>query len=112
MSAHDRPDPVELLEAVREFLEAPPDPDREWLHRRVASNVVALVERELRAAPADEAAHAARLAALGVTDNHELAALAATMEEHDPRYPLLARELRAWAEAKVRVVNPRYLEAP
>ena len=26
MSAHDRPDPVELLDAVRGFLDAPPDP--------------------------------------------------------------------------------------
>jgi hypothetical protein len=110
VSAHDRPDPVELLEAVREFLDAPPDPDRERLHRRVASNVVAMVQRELLASPADEAAHLSRLGSFGVADDHELAALAATMDGHDPRYPDLSRALLEWAEAKVRVVNPRYLE--
>ncbi|MEZ0579415.1 DUF6285 domain-containing protein [Nocardioides sp. MH1] len=109
---HDRPDPVELLVSVREHLAAVPDPDRDPLHRRVAANVVAMVERELAAAPADEVAHAERLALLGVADNRELAELAATMGESDPRYPDLRRELRAWAEAKLAVVNPRYLEAP
>ena len=106
---HDRPDPGELLEAVREFLGAPPD-DRERLHRRVAANVLATVERQLAAAATDEAAHRARLDELGVADNRELAALAATMGEDDPRYPLLTAHLAAWARAKVAVVNPRYLE--
>ena len=110
MSAcHDRPDPVELLAAVREHLAAPPG-DRERLHRRVAANVVAIVERQLAAAPEDDAAHAARLADLGVADNHALAVLAATTDEDDPRHALLTAHLVAWARAKVAVVNPRYLE--
>ncbi|GAA3805137.1 DUF6285 domain-containing protein [Nocardioides panacisoli] len=108
-TCHDRPDPVELLAAVREFLAAPPG-DREALHRRVAANVVAIVERQLSSAAEDEATHAARLDDLGVTDERELAALAATLGEDDPRYPLLTAHLAAWARAKVAVVNPRYLE--
>lgn len=106
---HDRPDPVELLEAVREFLLAPPG-DREVLHRRVAANVVAMVQRQLAAAAADERAQADRLAELGVADDRELAALAATLDEDDPRFPLLTAHLASWARAKVAVVNPRYLQ--
>lgn len=108
-AVHDRPDPGELLEAVREFLAGPPD-DREPLHRRVAANVLATVERQLAAAPEDEAAHRARLGELDVADNRALAELAATMDESDPRYPALTAHLAAWARAKVAVANPRYLE--
>lgn len=107
MRGHDRPDPVELITAVREFLDQPPG-DRDTLHRKVASNVLALVARELADDPAD---HDARLASLGVADDEELARLAASMEECDALYPALTAAMAAWAEAKVRVVDPRYLEA-
>ena len=107
---YDRPDVAELVDAVREFLDGGGEGARERLHRRVASNVLATVGRELAAAPADEAAHAERLAALGVRDNRELATLAATLEEDDPRFAQLTAALAAWARAKVAVSNPRYLE--
>lgn len=109
MRVHDRPDPVELLDAVREFLAAPPG-DRERLHRLVAANVVALVQRELGAAADDEAAHAVRLEELGVPDEAALAELASQMGEDDPRYPQLTAVMAQWARAKVAVVNPAYLE--
>jgi len=109
VSAHDRPDPDELLDAVREFLDAPPG-DRDRLHRTVAGNVVAMVSRQLAAGPADEVDHVRRLAVLGVQDDAELARLAATVDEPDPRFDLLTQELAAWARRKVEVVNPRYLE--
>ncbi|MEQ6903376.1 DUF6285 domain-containing protein [Nocardioides sp. YIM 152588] len=109
-AAHDRPDPAELLAAVREHLDRPADGDRDRLHRRVASNVVALVERQLAAADDDAAAHRARLAQLGVADNAELAELVAGLDEADPRYPAVNAALAAWARAKVAVSNPRYLE--
>ncbi|HWI42952.1 MAG TPA: DUF6285 domain-containing protein [Nocardioides sp.] len=109
MTVHDRPDPVELLDAVREFLAAPPG-DRERLHRLVAANVVVLVQRELGAAAKDGAAHAVRLEELGVADDAALAELASRLDEDDPRYPALTAAMAQWARAKVAVVNPRYLE--
>ncbi|MFC7495137.1 MULTISPECIES: DUF6285 domain-containing protein [unclassified Nocardioides] len=108
--AYDRPDPVELVDAVREFLDGAGDGARDRLHRRVASNVLATVSRQLAAAPADEAAHADRLAALGVRDNRELAVLAARLDEDAPLYAELTAALATWARAKVAVSNPRYLE--
>lgn len=109
-AAHDRPSPGELLEAVTEFLAGPPgDVDRDRLHRRVAANVLGIVSRELAAQPQDDAAHAARLARLGVPDNEALAHLAATCD--DPTQTAdLSDALWAWTQAKVRVVNPSYLE--
>lgn len=107
-AVHDRPDPDELLEAVREFLGGRPD-DRERLHRLVAANVLALVQRELGAAASDAAAHAVRLERLGVADNVELARLAAEVGEDDARFGLLSKTMAQWARAKVAVVNPRYL---
>jgi len=47
---NDRPDAVELLNAVRDFLEAEVVPrlsGRERYHTRVAANVVAIVAREI-----------------------------------------------------------------
>ncbi|GAA4811628.1 DUF6285 domain-containing protein [Nocardioides caeni] len=111
VSVHDRPDPIELIDAVREYLDhPPPDAGRDRLHRRVASNVLTTVARQLAAAAEDEAVHRDRLAALGVRDNAALAALAAGMDEDDPRFPELVAALADWAEQKVRVSNPRYLE--
>lgn len=108
---HDRPDPVELVEAVRELLDTPGEEGpRERLHRRVASNVLATVARQLAADPADRVAHEERLAGLGVPDNRALAALAASLDEDDPRFEQLTTALAEWARAKLAVTNPRYLE--
>ena len=110
-SPHDRPDLLELLEAVREFLLADPaEGPRDRLHRRVAANVVGLVERELSGLEQDTVDHLDRLARLGVDDNRRLAELAAVLDEHDPLYPALTDALADWSRRKVAVVNPAYLQ--
>lgn len=108
---HDAPSATELLEAVREWI------DREVItstdgrlrfHARVASNVLAMVEREIELGPAQALAHEERLARLGVANDAELAAAI-----RDRRFDDRAEELRTLlAETvadKVAVANPRYL---
>src|SRR5215213_4955150 len=92
----DRPDPAELAEAVREFLESEVlplmDDHRMKFRTLVAVNALGILQRELEApAAADEAAElSARVAAEGAAP--EL-------------LPLLKRHVAA----KLRVSNPRYL---
>lgn len=107
---HDAPTAIELLESVREWI------DREVIaatdgrlrfHARVASNVLAMVEREIELGPAHAAAHARRLAQLGVADDAELAAAI-----RERRFDDRAEELRALLAAavadKLAVANPTY----
>jgi hypothetical protein len=109
-SPHDAPSAIELLESVREWI------DREVIastdgrlrfHARVASNVLAIVEREIELGPAQAAAHARRLAELGVVDDAELATAI-----RERRFDDRAEELRTLlAEAvadKLAVANPTY----
>jgi hypothetical protein len=103
---------MELLEAVREWIDrevVPATDGRLRFHARVASNVLAMVERELELGPAQAAAHAARLAQLGVVDDAELAAAI-----RDRRFDDRADELRSLLAAsvadKLAVANPRYLD--
>jgi hypothetical protein len=110
---HDAPTAIELLEAVREWI------DREVIsstdgrlrfHARVASNVLAMVEREIDLGPAQAAAHEERLERLGVADDAELAAAI-----RDRRFDDRAIELRAllaeMVADKVAVANPGYLDS-
>ncbi len=73
---HDRPTAIELLEAVREWVEGDvsdgTDP-RLAFHGRVAGNVLRMVERELALEPSLTEAHRARLAELGCRDDRQLA---------------------------------------
>ena len=72
----DRPTAAELVEAVRDYLSADvleATEGRVRFHGRVAVNVLGMVVRELAAGPARAAAHRDRLAALGVSDDAELA---------------------------------------
>jgi len=74
---HDAPDAGQLLEAVREWLDGeviPATEGRLRFHARVASNVLAMVEREIELGAAQAEAHRARLDQLGVADDAELAA--------------------------------------
>ena len=74
---HDAPSAVELVEAVREFLEGDVTEATEGrvrFHARVAARALAIVERELASADQMAADHAARLAALGFASDAELAA--------------------------------------
>src|SRR5947209_12978259 len=60
----DRPTAVELLEAIREFLDQdlmPAVEGRVQFHTRVAVNALGMLERELRLGPELDAAERARL---------------------------------------------------
>jgi hypothetical protein len=111
---HDAPGAAELVEAVREFLEgdvAEATEGRVRFHARVAANVCAIVERELRLGADQAAAHVRRLAALGVADEAELAA-AIRRGDLDDRWDETAAAVRATVRDKLLVANPGYLDQP
>jgi aminoglycoside phosphotransferase (APT) family kinase protein len=109
---YGRPTAVELVEAVREWVDrdvrAATD-GRVAFHARVAVNALAMVERELVLGSAHRSAHAARLAELGCADDSALAAQinAGSLDDR-------AEEVRAVVahsvRAKLEVANPRWLE--
>ena len=111
---HGRPSAAELVESVREFLT-----DRVMaettgglaFHARVAANVLAMVERELRDGPAAALARAVALDDLGVRTERELAAaLRAGTLRASPQQVL--DTLADGVVERVGVANPRYLELP
>jgi hypothetical protein len=113
---YDRPDLVELVGAVREFLEERALPKLEGhtaFHARVAANALAIVERQLRLAPEAEAAECSRLRALLGRDgsleelNRELCA-AIRAGRIGLETPGLVEHLRATTLAKLAVDQPRY----
>lgn len=108
---HGVPTARELTEAVREFLEEQVRPAVDGhlaFHLRVAANALAQVERELEHAPHDEAAHTARLRALGVEDDATLAR-AIRDGELDDRVGMVVRVLRRRTIERLRIANPRHL---
>jgi hypothetical protein len=109
--AHGVPSAAELAEAVQAFLRTevvPATEGRTSFLARVAANVVAILEREAALGPAHAAAHAERLAALGVRDDAELCD-AIRAGRLDARADELLELLRADAVEKVRIANPRWL---
>jgi hypothetical protein len=109
---HDAPTAAQLVEAVREFLEADvlgATEGRVQFHTRVAINVLRMVQRELEAGPGPAEAHAERLAALGVADDAELAA-AIRSGALDDRYDEVKAAVWATVRDKLAVANPRYLD--
>jgi hypothetical protein len=109
--AHGVPTAAELAEAVREFLEREVMPATDGRLRflaRVAANVVAQLERELVLGPEQRAAHAERLASLGVRDDGELCAAIRAGALDDRMQEVLAA-VRAGVVDKLRVANPRHL---
>ncbi len=107
-----RPTAAELVEAVREYLDGLMErsADGAAFEARIARNALGITERELRLGPSLQAAHAARLAALGCADDTELAAAlrsGALDNELDSVAPLLA----ATARDQLLVANPAYLPA-
>jgi hypothetical protein len=110
---HDVPTAEQLVESVREWLERdviPGTAGRLQFHARVAINVLAMVERELRDGPELADAHAARLAVLGVADDAELARLIRE-GQLDDRLPLVRELVWASVRDKLSVANPKYLES-
>jgi hypothetical protein len=74
---HPEPDAVELLAAVREFLDGPvrdATDGRVAFHARVAARVLDTVARELQSADVLRSAHTARLRSVGFVHDDELAA--------------------------------------
>ena len=108
---HDVPSAADLLEAVREWVEGDAreaTSGRVQFHTRVVATVVSTVQRELAAGPAMAAAHAARLAALGVDSERELAdRIRAGEWGLDDR--TLLDSVRQTVVDKLAVANPKYL---
>lgn len=133
----DRPTVLELLAAVGDFVArhvVPALEGRRQFHARVAANVLAIVERELRdgdaqlreewtslralcmpaaAAPNDDAppADPATLRAAVVALNADLAArIRGGDADHEPFRAAVLRHLRVTVDDKLRIANPGYLE--
>jgi len=109
---HGRPTSEELVEAVREFLEADVMTSTEGriqFHTRVAVNVLGMVQREIELGPAQEAAHRERLDALGFEDD---AALARAIRDGDvdERYDEIKSAVYDSVVDKLKVANPKYLD--
>jgi hypothetical protein len=106
------PTAAQLIEAVREFLESLGDdipPDRAF-HLRVAINALRVAERELAMDGGAEAGHRQRMAALGASDDRDLArAIRAGQVPPDRRDEILAGVL-ADVEARLQANSPHYIE--
>jgi aminoglycoside phosphotransferase (APT) family kinase protein len=110
---HGRPTAAELAEAVEEFLRRDALEGLEGrarFHARVAANVCAILQRELRHGPALAAAATAALARAGVATEAELAEgiRAGTL---DWRRPAVAAALHALVAARLAVANPGHAVA-
>ncbi|MGA2472167.1 MAG: phosphotransferase family protein [Acidimicrobiales bacterium] len=108
-----RPTAAELVEAVREYLEANVMERSEGGARfeaRVARNALAVVERELLLGHEIATAHAYRLRDLGITDDAALAA-AIRAGDFDDGWEPVASALAASARDQLLVANPSYLPA-
>jgi hypothetical protein len=109
---HDLPDPPALLEAVREFLSDEVEPEldgRVRYHLKVAINVLAIAERELRLADEHAARHLERLERLGFAGDAELAD-ALRSGALDDRLEDVAAELRAMVADKLAVARPDHID--
>ncbi len=111
MNLHDTPSAEQLVESVREWLERDVlagTTGRLQFHTRVAVNVLAMVERELRLGQGQAWAHAARLAQLGCADDSELAARIRD-GALDDRLDEVRELVRDDVRDKLAVANPKYL---
>ena len=112
MIPHDVPTAEQLVESVREWLQRdvmPATQGRLQFHARVAVNVLAMVERELRVGADQAAAHATRLAAFGCVDDADLAARIRA-GDLDDCLPEVRDMVWASVRDKLAVANPKYLE--
>jgi aminoglycoside phosphotransferase (APT) family kinase protein len=110
-SPFGRPSAVQLVEAVREYLEhgLPDDsaPGARFM-ARVARNALLMVERELQLGAVFTEAHHRRLAALGFDDDRSLAA-AIRSGACDAEWTTVGHALAASARDQLLVANPSYL---
>lgn len=109
---HDPPSVAELLDAVRSFLtdEVMARTDgRLRFHARVASNALAMVERELALGVEQTERHRTRLERLGFTDDATLAE-AIRSGALDDRYDAVASAVREMILDKLLIANPGYAD--
>jgi aminoglycoside phosphotransferase (APT) family kinase protein len=107
-----RPTASELVEAVREYLDArvnDPDNSSGRFEARIARNALSIVERELAHGESMVAAHEARLAGLGFGDDASLAS-AIRSGSLDDRFDEVASALAASTRDALLVANPGYLD--
>jgi aminoglycoside phosphotransferase (APT) family kinase protein len=108
---HGEPTVLQLLEAVREYLERDVIggvSGRVGFHGRVAANVLGIIERQVRLAPDVGARQEIRLAEFGVRNRSELAAqLMSGRLSAD--VPGLVSALAEMTVERVRVANPKYV---
>jgi hypothetical protein len=113
----DRPTAAELLEAIREFLDADvmrSVEGRVRFHTRVAINALGMIERELQLGPELDAAERQRLAAL-LGHDADLPALTAELASRirdgslDDRREDVVATVRDSVRAKLLVANPDYV---
>jgi hypothetical protein len=107
---HGRPTAQELVKAVAGFLREQVEPQTEGALRyqvRIAVRALEVVGRELELGPSQDDAHQTRLAALGMADDAALATAIRTgrLDSH----PGLVEALRADAQDRLLVANPRWL---
>jgi hypothetical protein len=110
---HGVPTTVDLVAALRRFLAdevMPGTDDRLSFLARVAANVAATVERELIFGPGVARDHAERLARLGFDGDAELGE-AIRAGDLDERFDEVIAAIRPGVVDRVRLWNPRYLEA-
>jgi hypothetical protein len=97
---------------VREFLSQELEPQLEgrlrW-HTKVAANVLAVVERELRLGPEQAERHRQRLERLGFDSNAALAE-AIRAGRLDDRLDRVAEELRDMVADKLAVARPQHID--
>jgi hypothetical protein len=106
----DPPAAAELVEAVREWIAGDVTDATEGrvrFHARVAANALSIIERSIRFDPALDAAHAARLARLGVADDAALAA-AIRAGELDDRWDEVHEALWAASRDALAISHPGY----
>jgi hypothetical protein len=107
---HDQPNAPTLIEAVREFLANEVEPQTEGrlrYHLKVAANVLAIVERELKLGEDQADRHRERLKRLGFGNDSDLAQ-AIRSGSLDERLLELEPELREMVADKLAVARPGY----
>jgi len=108
---HGRPTAAELTAALGDVLRGPISTEVSGAARhqlRVAANAVAIVDRELRLGPAQERAHAERLASLDVSDDAALSD--AIRSGRQASTPELWSTLAADVADRLAVANPSWFE--
>ena len=110
---HDAPTSVQMVEAVREWLEndvMPAVQGRLNFHARVAINMLAMVEREAALGEQQRVDHEQRLKRIGAADDFELARRIKDGEFDDSLQDVMM-VLKDSIRDKLLVANPKYLNS-